>query len=109
MTHPPVQWVAFSDGSTPTAVYLWHAHHFGRRHRDNVGRVLYRRTKDDVKLVGVYASRAEVEAAIERKRAFPGFREEPDCFFVTEYPLDTNLWPDGFQLEKPPRPAPASE
>jgi hypothetical protein len=108
MTHPPVQWVDFSGGSNPTVAYLWHAHHFGRRHRDNVGRIRYRRTRDSVQLVGVYSSRQEVDAAIERKRVFPGFLEEPDCFFVTEYPLDTNLWPEGFQLEKPPRPAPAS-
>ena len=93
MTLRPVQWVAFGDGSTPTALYLWHVHHFGRRHRDNIGRVLYRRTKDDLKMVGVYSSREEVEAAVDRKRGFPGFGDEPDCFFVTAYPLDTNLWP----------------
>ena len=108
MSARSVQWVVFGDGSTPTVVYLWHVHHFGRRHRDNLGRVLYRRTKDDLKWVGVYSSREQVEAAVERKRGFPGFGDEPGCFFVTEYPLDTNLWPDGFLLEKPPRPAPTS-
>lgn len=55
----------------------------------------------------MYSSREEVEAAAERKRGYPGFGDEPECFFVTEYPLDTNLWPDGFLLEKPPRPAPS--
>ena len=108
MSARSVQWVVFGDGSTPTVVYLWHVHHFGRRHRDNLGRVLYRRTKDDLKWVGVYSSREQVEAAVERKRGFPGFCDEPGCFFVTEYPLDTNLWPDGFLLEKPPRPAPTT-
>ena len=86
MTPRPVQWVTFGDGSTPTALFLWHIHHFGRRHRDNLGRVLYRRRSDDCKLVGVFSSRAEVDAAAERKRGYPGFGDEPDCFFVTEYP-----------------------
>ena len=76
--------------------------------RDNLGRVLYRRTKDDLKTVGVYSSREEVEAAAERKRGFPGFCDELQCFFVTECPLDTHMWPDGFLLEKPPRPAPTT-
>ena len=107
MTPRPVQWVTFGDGSTPTALFLWHIHHFGRRHRDDLGRVLYRRRSDDCKLVGEFSSREEVDAAAERKRGYPGFGDEPDCFFVTEYPLDTNPWPDGFLLEKPPRPAPS--
>ena len=64
--------------------------------------------KDNLTLVGVYSSREQVEAAVERKRGFPGFCDEPGCFFVTEYPLDTHLWPIGFQLEKPTRPAPTS-
>jgi hypothetical protein len=47
---------------------------------------LYRRRSDDCKLVGEFSSREEVDAAAERKRGYPGFGDEPDCFFVTEYP-----------------------
>lgn len=62
---------------------------------------------DDVKLIGVYSSRAEAEAAVERKRKFPGFSsfprivdplkdEEKSGFYIDEMQLDHDAWSEGF-------------
>lgn len=50
----------------------------------------------DVKLVGVYATRQEAQNAIRRLRMAPGFRENPDGFYVDEYLLDQDHWTEGF-------------
>jgi carbon-monoxide dehydrogenase large subunit len=50
----------------------------------------------DDKLVGVYSSAAEAEAAKQRKLQFVGFRDYPDCFFVSEYIVDKDAWSEGF-------------
>jgi hypothetical protein len=62
---------------------------------------------DDVKLIGVYRSRATAMAAVERLRLQPGFREypklvepllddEPSGFYLEEYALDEDHWTEGF-------------
>ena len=51
---------------------------------------------EDVKLIGVYASRADAEAAVERRRAQPGFRDHPDGFHVSEYTIRQDHWTEGF-------------
>ena len=62
---------------------------------------------EDVKLIGVYSSRAEAEAAVDRKRKFPGFSafprivdplhdEDESGFYIDEYPLDQDQWSEGF-------------
>jgi hypothetical protein len=48
------------------------------------------------KLVGVYSSRAEADAARCRKLQFPGFRDYPDCFSVSEVTVDRDNWSEGF-------------
>ena len=48
------------------------------------------------KLVGVYSSAAEAEAAKQRKLQFEGFRDYPDCFFVSQYEVDKDAWSEGF-------------
>jgi len=50
----------------------------------------------DDKLVGVYSSAAEAEAAKQRKLQFGGFRDYPDCFLVDEYEIDKDAWSEGF-------------
>lgn len=44
----------------------------------------------------MYASRSDVEAAIERMRVLSGFREHPDCFVIGEYVLGEDHWRDGY-------------
>lgn len=62
---------------------LWHVHEFPNR-------------EDDEKLIGVYASRADAIAAIERVRTQPGFAEHPEGFLVDEYEIGKDHWVEGF-------------
>ena len=47
-------------------------------------------------LIGVYTTRANAEAAIERKRDQPGFRTHMDGFAIHKTRLDTDLWSEGY-------------
>ena len=49
-----------------------------------------------VKVVGIYSSRALAEAAEERTRLLPGFKDEPDGFTIEQYEVDKDHWPRGF-------------
>jgi hypothetical protein len=49
-----------------------------------------------VKLLGVYSSRERAEARIEEARGWPGFRDHPDQFEVSEYQVDRDAWTEGF-------------
>jgi hypothetical protein len=51
---------------------------------------------DDVKLLGIYSSRATAEQRIARARDLPGFRDEPDCFLIAGYELDRDEWLEGY-------------
>ncbi|WP_458117034.1 hypothetical protein [Arthrobacter sp. D2-10] len=51
---------------------------------------------DSLKLLGVYATRAETEGRIERARQQPGFKDEPDCFMIDTLTLGEDKWTDGF-------------
>lgn len=51
---------------------------------------------EDVKLIGVYASHADAQAAIERLKNQPGFVEQPDGFHIGSYPLGKDHWPQGY-------------
>ncbi|MFG2848692.1 hypothetical protein ACGF12_36895 [Kitasatospora sp. NPDC048296] len=53
--------------------------------------------EDDVKVLGLYTTRALAEARIEHYRELPGFRESPGGFAVHPYPLDQRRWLRGFQ------------
>jgi hypothetical protein len=52
--------------------------------------------RDDMKMIGVYASEASARAAVERLSVQPGFCEAPDGFHVERYELDQDHWADGF-------------
>lgn len=52
--------------------------------------------REDVKLIGVYSSRQQAEAAVARLRASPGFREMPDGFSIDPYEVDRDHWAEGF-------------
>jgi hypothetical protein len=51
---------------------------------------------DDVKFIGVYSSRAQAEAAVERLTSQPGFAATPDGFHIDAYALDQDHWQEGF-------------
>ncbi|NPU69502.1 hypothetical protein HL667_31170 [Bradyrhizobium sp. 83012] len=50
------------------------------------------------KLVGIYSSADEANAAKMRKLQFQGFRDYPDGFFVSEYEVDRDAWSEGFTV-----------
>lgn len=51
---------------------------------------------EDVKLIGVYSSRENAQAALARLSQAPGFSEAPDGFHIDEYQLDTDQWVEGY-------------
>jgi hypothetical protein len=65
--------------------------------------------EEDVKMLGVYSSREEGLAAIERFRRLPGFRDtpqmavhtdapgNPEGFYLGEYELDQDSWDEGYE------------
>jgi hypothetical protein len=63
--------------------------------------------QEDIKLIGVYRSSEAAQAAIERLRIHPGFRDHPSVidplmdedeqgFYIDEYELDEDQWAEGF-------------
>lgn len=52
--------------------------------------------EDDIKIVGVYSSRVQAEAAIVRLSQQPGFSELKSGFHIDGYELDKDHWAEGF-------------
>jgi hypothetical protein len=82
---------------------LWHIRHApwldGRptTHRDEDGELTWdEEDGDDLKILGVYSSEARAADRIQRARELPGFREEPDCFYIGQYTVDQDKWEEGF-------------
>lgn len=57
---------------------------------------------DETKMIGVYSSQQLAEAAIERLRQQPGFKDHPNDFFIDPYPLDQDHWTQGFVVVSTP-------
>ena len=61
-------------------------------------------TDEDGKLIGVYSSRVNALAAVQRAAEQSGFRDHPDIvedtddlgFFLDEQTLDEDDWTEGF-------------
>jgi hypothetical protein len=51
---------------------------------------------EDLKLIGAYSCLAAAQAAVERLRSQPGFRDYPDYFSIDEYEVDRDHWTEGF-------------
>jgi len=51
---------------------------------------------EDVKMIGVYGSRSDAEAAVDRLVRQPGFREHPSGFHIDEYEIGKDHWVEGF-------------
>jgi len=62
---------------------LWHVHKLG----DN---------DEDEKLIGVYRSREDAEAAIKRVGTQPGFAEALQGFEICPYRLNEDHWTEGY-------------
>ena len=52
--------------------------------------------RDEVCFIGVYATHADAQAAIERLRSQPGFCYWPEGFTIDEYEIGKDHWNDGF-------------
>jgi hypothetical protein len=50
----------------------------------------------DDKLIGVYSSEADAEAAKARKLRYEGFRDVPDGFLIAAYELNRDYWSEGY-------------
>jgi hypothetical protein len=57
---------------------------------------LFEHGTEDVKVIGIYANRADAERAIARLSKQPGFRDEPDTFCISEYLLGDDHWIEGY-------------
>ncbi len=61
---------------------LWHAHDLDE--------------EKEVKLLGVYSSEAKAQEAKVKASSLPGFRDYPDGFHISRYPVDKDQWTEGF-------------
>jgi homoserine kinase type II len=52
--------------------------------------------EEDVKMIGVYSSRGQAEAAVERLSTRPGFSDTPEGFEIDPYVLDKDHWTEGY-------------
>ncbi len=52
--------------------------------------------RDEVKLIGIYATEAEAAEAAKRLRKEPGFCDWPDGFSIDPYSLGVDHWTEGF-------------
>jgi len=51
---------------------------------------------EDIKIIGVYRSYAEAEAAVHRAKERPGFRDSAESFSIDEYQFGKDHWTQGF-------------
>ena len=51
---------------------------------------------DEVKLIGVYATKVDAEEAVKRLAIQPGFRDYLDRFSIDEYEIGRDHWSEGF-------------
>jgi hypothetical protein len=51
---------------------------------------------EDIKLIGVYSSEENAQAAILRLSQQSGFVDHPDGFQISRYDLDKDNWTEGF-------------
>jgi len=52
--------------------------------------------REGVKLIGVYASQAKAQEAVDRLRPVEGFRDHPDGFSIDRYIVGRDHWSNGF-------------
>jgi hypothetical protein len=69
-------------GNAGSAFILWHVHTIDG--------------EDDAKLIGVYRSREDAEAATSRLVGRSGFSTAPDGFHIDEYEIGIDHWTEGY-------------
>ncbi|MBY0282203.1 MAG: hypothetical protein K2W94_08650 [Alphaproteobacteria bacterium] len=52
--------------------------------------------EEDVKLIGIYTSYEEAEAAKNRVKDKPGFKDYPEDFSIEPQKLNRDSWVEGF-------------
>lgn len=52
--------------------------------------------EEDEKLIGVYSTRREAEAAIRRVNDQPGFIDTPEGFLIDPYVVNEDHWTEGY-------------
>jgi len=52
--------------------------------------------EENVKFIGVYSTRDAAQAAVDRLKLKPGFRDTPDGFSIDPYTLDEDNWTEGY-------------
>jgi hypothetical protein len=52
--------------------------------------------KEDVKMIGVYSSQEQAEAAIGRLCAKPGFSDALEGFSIDRYVVNEDNWTEGY-------------
>jgi hypothetical protein len=67
---------------------LWHTH--GADDEDE---------EANLKLIGVYSSETDADAAIARKLQYPGFCDTPEGFEIEKVELDRDQWSEGYITE----------
>lgn len=48
------------------------------------------------RVIGIYSTKDRADAAVERAKLLPGFREQPENFCISEYVLNEDHWTTGF-------------
>lgn len=51
---------------------------------------------DETKFIGVYLTNELAEAAIDRLKTQPGFKDRIEDFYISEYELNKDHWTEGF-------------
>ena len=51
---------------------------------------------EDIKLIGVYSTREQAEAAQSRSESLDGFRDSVEGFEISSHRLDHDEWTSGF-------------
>jgi hypothetical protein len=67
---------------------LWHLHDLGDG-------------KEDSKLIGIYRSQADADAARIRVGSRPGFVDTPHGFVIDRYQLNQDSWTEGYTTVNP--------
>lgn len=52
---------------------------------------------EQTKIIGIYSTRDKANAAVEKFKTLPGFRDYPESFYIDEYEIDQNNWNEGFE------------
>jgi hypothetical protein len=64
---------------------LWHTHGENDELRE-----------ENLKMIGIYSSETEAEAARSRKLQYPGFCDSPDGFEIEIVELNRDQWSEGY-------------